>query len=173
VADASIAQTFKGHTNRVNTVEFSPDGAHIASTSWDSTVRLWDVASGQQIREYVGHNSETFGIAFSPDGKSLLSGSSDATVRLWDLESGDELLRLTGHTSWIQSVKFHPSGDFAISGAQDNTLKVWRTARDPEKVLQFARENRYMRDLTCAEYLRYRIAPPESCAAETAASGQS
>jgi len=174
VADASIAQTFIGHKDRVNTVEFSPDGSRIASTSWDSSVRLWDVATGQQIREFVGHNSETFGIAFSPDGKSLLSGSSDATVRMWDVESGDELLRLTGHTSWIQSLKFHPSGDFAISGAQDNTLKVWRTAREPEKILQFARESRYMRDLSCAEYLRYRLNPPQSCTTEsTAISSQS
>jgi WD40 repeat protein len=163
-ATGEVIRKFTGHENRVNTVDFSPDGTRIASTSWDTSVRLWDVATGQQIRQFVGHVAETFGIAFSPDGRLLLSGSADQTVRLWDIETGEEVRRLTGHTSWIQSIRFHPSGELAISAAQDNTARIWRVSPSPEAIIEFANAQRYVRDLTCDERLRYRLEPGDGCA---------
>jgi WD40 repeat protein len=62
---------------------FSPGGDKLISASKDQTVRLWDVASGQEVRTFSGHKGLVGDVAFGPDGKSAVSGGRDRTLRLW------------------------------------------------------------------------------------------
>jgi WD40 repeat protein len=125
-------QTLKGHTDRVTSVAFSPDGKLLASGSWDNTVKLWDVVSGQEVRTLTGHVNHVTNIAFSPDGKLLASGSTDKTVKLWDVASGQEVRTLTSPTDFVTSVAFSPDGKLLASGSWVNTVKLWDVASGQE-----------------------------------------
>src|SRR5207248_11767243 len=81
---------FRGHSDCVVSVAIAPDGRFGASSSWDRTIRIWDLAGGREVRRLTGHAHRVSSAAFSPDGRQLISGSWDGTARLWDLETGAE-----------------------------------------------------------------------------------
>jgi WD40 repeat protein len=121
--------TFRGHTDQVHSVAFSPDGKRLASGSEDYTVKVWDMATGQQTLTLKGHTGGISSVAFSPDGKRLASASWDETVKVWDAATGQETLTLQGHTGPVNSVAFSPDGKrLASAGGEWNKpgeVKVW------------------------------------------------
>ena len=64
--------TLSGHSGNVRSVAFSPDGSQIVSGSIDRTVRIWDVASGEELAILSGHDSYVSSVAFSPDGSRIV-----------------------------------------------------------------------------------------------------
>lgn len=110
---------FKGHTDYVCRVAFSPDGKWVLSGSADKTMRLWEVETGKELRRFEGHTSLVYGVAFSPVGKQALSGSLDKTPRLWDAQTGKQLRRFEGHNDYVFCVTFSPDGKQIVSASHD------------------------------------------------------
>src|SRR2546429_248077 len=75
---SSLEQTLEGHADGVLSVAFSSDSSRLASGSWDCTVRIWSVATGQIEQVLEGHAGHVVGVSFSPDGSRLASGSGIA-----------------------------------------------------------------------------------------------
>ncbi|MDE2638013.1 MAG: protein kinase [Chloroflexota bacterium] len=157
VETGELLQTFEGHGRFVNYARLAPNNEFIISTSWDGTVRMWDVASGEELRQFVGHAGNTFGIDITEDSSTLLTTSSDTTVRMWDIASGEEINRFEQHGDWIQEIVLGPGESFGVSAGQDNVLRRWRIKRTADDVIEWARANRYIRELTCAERQSYRL----------------
>ncbi len=126
-AQQAILQGYTGR-GRVNSVCFSPDGACIASSSWDNTVRVWDASTGTCLRTLEGHTDPVWSVSFSPDGARIASSSWDNTVRVWDASTGTCLRTLEGHTDPVWSVSFSPDGARIASGSLDKTVRVWDAA---------------------------------------------
>ena len=60
------------------------------SGSGDTTVKIWDVVSGNELESFNGHTDYVTSVAFSPDGKRVVSGSNDKTIRTWAVGSGGD-----------------------------------------------------------------------------------
>ena len=117
--------TLEGHTDRVASMSFSPDGKMIASGSWDGTIKLWDVETRKHIATLKGHEGGVTSMSFSPDGKMIASGSWDGTGKLWDIETREHIATLAGHADGVKSVSFSPGGKMIASGSWDRTVKLW------------------------------------------------
>ena len=152
-----LLATYEGHTAIVNYARIAPNKQFIISTSWDDTVRMWDIETGEEVRQFVGHTGNTFGIDISSDSMTLLTTSSDTTVRMWDIATGEEINRFDQHTDWIQEIVFSPDESFAVSAGQDLTLRRWRIRRTADDLIAWARDNRYIRELSCAERESFRL----------------
>lgn len=106
-------------------VTYSPDGRFVLTGNWDHTARLWEVASGQELRRFEGHTEMVESVAFTPDGRRVLTGSADGSARLWDLASGRELGRFAGHLAPITAVSMSPDGRYVLTGSWDKTARLW------------------------------------------------
>lgn len=92
--------SFYGHHYFTSAV-FSPDARHVASCHADGVLRIWDVRTGQQVRNVKAHNDRAHDVAFTPDGKGLVSGGSDKNLEYWDISSSSATQRRAsshGHT---------------------------------------------------------------------------
>jgi DNA-binding beta-propeller fold protein YncE len=127
-----VVRRFTEHDSGVTSVAVTPDGKYVVSGSGDKTLRLWELATGQEVRRFTGHAGSVTSVAVTPDGKYIVSGSGNKTVRVWDLATGQEVRRFTGHQDWVNSVAVTPDGKYVVSGSDDNTVRLWELATGKE-----------------------------------------
>ena len=107
----------------------SADGSRAVSGGrWDTTVRVWDLATGRPLHILAGHDGPVLTVAVSADGSRAVSGDGDGTVRVWDLATGRPLHILAGHDGSVLTVAVSADGSRAVSGGGDRTVRVWDLA---------------------------------------------
>lgn len=105
----------EGHTAPIAALAVSPDGAALASASWDQTVRLWPLAGGTP-RVLEGHTQNVNGVAFTPDGRELVSVSYDQSIRFWPLAGASPPTVIAMPTP-LNAVAIGRDGEIAAGGA--------------------------------------------------------
>lgn len=88
--------------DEIRGMNISSDGKLVATIAEDGAARIWDMASGQMIKEFRGHLGYGRAVVFSPDGKTLVTAGEDRTTRLWDMKTGKLL--------WILAAGRQPPG---------------------------------------------------------------
>ncbi|XP_034489453.1 F-box-like/WD repeat-containing protein ebi, partial [Drosophila innubila] len=122
----------QAHSKEIYTIKWSPTGPGtnnpntnliLASASFDSTVRLWDVERGSCIHTLTKHTEPVYSVAFSPDGKHLASGSFDKCVHIWSTQTG-QLVHSYKGTGGIFEVCWNSKGTKVGASASDGSVFV-------------------------------------------------
>lgn len=120
-----------GHGHFVTDVVMSSDGQFALSGSWDKTLRLWDLNTGQTTRRFVSHTKDVLSVAFSADNRQIVSASRDKSIKLWNtLAQCKYTISEDCHNDWVSCVRFSPStqNPIIVSAGWDKTVKVWNLA---------------------------------------------
>jgi len=124
-AAGEFKATLQGHQMAVTSVDFSPDGKSLVSTSWDKTAIVWDLATYQPRLTLSGHTSQVFSADFSADGARIATGGYDGTVRIWDAATGNLLqtidLEKTLKSRRIVQVQYNPQNSLLLVLVQEDT----------------------------------------------------
>jgi sugar lactone lactonase YvrE len=121
----SLAKTLTGHSQPVVAIAISPNSQTLASGSGDRTIKIWNLATGEEIRTLSGHAREVNSVAISPNGQTLVSGSGDSTIKVWNLSTGAEIRTLKGHSESVDCVVISPDGQTLASGSRDGAIIIW------------------------------------------------
>ena len=133
-----------GHTNKVNTAKFSPDGTEIVTASNDNTAKIWDASTGTLLINLRRHKDVVSTAQFSPacagdptGGSKVVTASWDDTARIWDSKTGDLLKKLIGHNKKIFTAEFSPDGKKIVTASADSTAIIWDVSTgNPGKILK-------------------------------------
>jgi WD40 repeat protein len=131
----------EGHEGLVHSAALHPNGKWLATGGADTTIKLWDIATGQLRYTLEGHKASVKCVAFSPDGQRLASGGSgenhrvmtfdgpppriDQTVKLWDVASGQLLRTLEGHNASVDEIAFSQDGQWLAAWGGGEGIEVW------------------------------------------------
>lgn len=120
-----------GHSQLATAVAYSPNGERVASAGADNTVRIWCVATGQELLK-LKHGGLVSSVAYSPDGRRLASGCWDDLAYLWDAQTGELLGTFSGHDDNVTAVAFSPTGRWLATGSEDRLIRLWDLSHNRE-----------------------------------------
>ena len=116
------------HADGVNSVRLSPDGKHWLTCSNDHTARVWEVASGEPVTDWIRHNAKIQVAEFSPDGRLIATGSTDGEISIWDATTGKRAFSRLRHPDRIWSVRFTSDSRRLLTSSIDGGTRVWDLA---------------------------------------------
>ncbi|MEN9610557.1 MAG: hypothetical protein RLZZ628_1371 [Bacteroidota bacterium] len=117
---------FKGHTDVLTSMAYSPDGRFLLTGSQDKSLKLWSITTGTILRTIAkAHDEYVYAVAFSPDGKKIASGSYEGTVKVWDVMNYTLLHQFKVSAEPIYSLTFSPNNNTILAGSAQGILKQY------------------------------------------------
>jgi WD40 repeat protein len=123
--DSGICLKYWQSSASIYRIALSADDRTLACSGENGSLLLWDVRTGQLLKELIGHVGHVVGVAFQPQGTLLASSSFDSIIKLWDLTTGECIHTLAEHTQLVWSVAFNALGTQLVSTSFDTLVKLW------------------------------------------------
>lgn len=124
--------TLRGHTYVVWDCAFSPDGRHLVTAAWDSTLKVWDLSAVEEgSASITGHAGKTTGCGFDAGGRSLATAGDDMRVMMWDPEDGSHratLVPASGRIEGLNGIAVSPDGSLVATPGQAPQTGDWGSA---------------------------------------------
>jgi WD40 repeat protein len=137
------------HGDLIIRLAFAPDGKRLASCSWDHTIAVWDVGTGQLAYRMPRQPGPLESIAYSPDGRWLATGSTGGILRLWDPASGRLARTLLAQGPIVFALTFSPDSRYLATTGPMQSLRVWEVASGKEIL---ALEKGHRAEIICAGF---------------------
>jgi WD40 repeat protein len=106
---------------------FSPNAKSLVSSSYDETIKIWDIRTGECLKTLQGHTDRIRAVTISPDGTTIASGSFDGTIKLWDVKTGECLKTLRDKLPYEG---MNITGVTGLTEAEKATLKALGAVED-------------------------------------------
>ena len=129
-----LTATLKGHSEAIYAVAFTPDGKYVVSGSGDRTIKVWDSATGKDLKSYggsSGHQNLVLSVSIRADGSLIASGGADNKAMLWDFPSSSPL-RNIAKSEGVRTLAVTPDGTKVAGGDKDGHVKIWNGADGKE-----------------------------------------
>lgn len=139
-----FVRTLTGHQHSVRAI--AAHGDTLVSGSYDCTVRVWKVSTGETVRRLQGHTQKVYSVVLDHERNRCISGSMDNMVRIWSLDTGAPIYALEGHTSLVGLLDLNC--DRLVSAAADSTLRIW----DPDNGQCKATLSAHTGAITCFQH---------------------
>merc|ERR1712178_114403 len=142
-----------GHNHFVSDVVISSCGQFAVSSSWDKTLRLWDLEHSTCTTKFNGHTADVLSVAFSADNRQIISCGRDKTIKLrntlGELKWTQDKTNKSSHSEWVSTVKFSPTAQnpVIVSGGWDKQIKVWHLSNFQLKST-FSKHTGYVNSVT-------------------------
>jgi WD40 repeat protein len=118
-----------GLTDRVNGLDFSPDGSMLAAADDAGTIHRWRLPDGEPFAlPLVLHVRRAFDVSFAPDGKTLATAGEDRTARIVDALTGEDRVPPLRHPARVFCATFHPHGHWLATACEDRQVRLWDVA---------------------------------------------
>ncbi len=110
-----------------SSLAFLPNDSNtLISGRWDGMVEIWNIKTGEMVREINGHKMKVTAISITPDGENLITASDDNTIRIWNTQTGHQVLsKPCGHTGQVVCLDISNEGNIFVSGGAEGVVAVW------------------------------------------------
>merc|ERR550514_1850148 len=121
-------KVLSGHSHFISDLDLSQDSKYCLSSSWDGTIRLWNLKTASTRKTLIGHTKDVLTVAFSPDNRQIASGSMDKGLKLWNIQGVCKFtVDQDTHSDWVSCVRYFQDvkQPIIVSASWDKTIKVW------------------------------------------------
>ncbi|MES2594410.1 MAG: c-type cytochrome domain-containing protein [Verrucomicrobiota bacterium] len=128
------------HLDTVLSLDFSPDGKHLASGGADKAMRITEVSSGKMVKLFEGHIHHVLGVSWRADGRVLSSSGADNVVKVWDWTTGERRKNVDGWDKEVTALRYLGGSDLAATTSGDGKIRVIDSNGAQVKLLEGAKD---------------------------------